>query len=264
MPGTTKPYYKRVLLKLSGESLMGPEGAGISKTKLDYFADQIAIITKKAQLAIVIGGGNIFRGAKAQSLGIKSSTGDQMGMLATMMNSLALEDALGARGVPARVQSGIDMDMVAEPFIVKRSISHLTKGRVVIFACGIGRPNFTTDTAAVLRAIDVEADIVLKGTRVNGIYTSDPEHDENAQQFSKLSFRSVISGKYEVMDQTAFTLCNSKNLPIRVFNMDEQDNLVRVVNGDQTVGTLIDPGYTGEPVMFLKVGESAQKTHVAA
>jgi uridylate kinase len=231
--------YKRVLLKLSGESLMGNKQFGIDHDHLGQYASEIkGIVDTGVELAIVIGGGNIFRGIQASEGGMDRVQGDYMGMLATMINSMALQSALENAGIKTRLLSAIKMDEIAEPFIRRRAVRHLEKGRVVIFGAGTGNPYFTTDSAASLRAIEVEADVILKGTRVDGIYTADPEKDSTATKFDTISFNEVYDRGLKVMDMTAFTLCNENKLPIIVFNMDEGGNLARIVAGE-TVGTLV-------------------------
>ncbi len=233
------PKYNRVLLKLSGESLMGERNFGIDPKMLEQYAKEIQKITHiGVQVAIVIGGGNIYRGMNEADTGIERAQGDYMGMLATVINGMALQSALEKEGVKTRLQSAIKMEQVAEPYIRRRAIRHLEKGRVVIFGAGTGNPYFTTDTAGSLRAIEINADVILKGTRVDGIYTADPEKDSSATRFETLSFTEVISKNLKVMDMTAFTLCQENNLPIIVFDMNSPDNLLRVVTG-KPVGTLV-------------------------
>jgi uridylate kinase len=232
--------YKRVLLKLSGESLMGNKQFGIDHDHLGQYANEIKeIVDAGVEVAIVIGGGNIFRGIQAAEGGMDRVQGDYMGMLATMINSMALQSALENLDVQTRLMSAIKMDEIAEPFIRRRAVRHLERGRVVIFGAGTGNPYFTTDSAASLRAIEVEADVILKGTRVDGIYTADPEKDSTATKFETISFNEVYDRGLKVMDMTAFTLCNENKLPIIVFNMDEGGNLARIVAGE-TVGTLVE------------------------
>ncbi len=231
--------YKRILLKLSGESLMGDKNFGIDNKRLTLYAEQIKEIHDKGvEIAIVIGGGNIFRGVQAEEGGMDRTHGDYMGMLATMINSMALQAALESAGVQTRLQSAIEMKEIAEPFVRRRAVRHLEKGRVVIFGAGTGNPYFTTDSAASLRAIEIEAEVILKGTRVDGIYTADPEKDANATKFDLISFDDVYSKGLKVMDMTAFTLCKENELPIIVFDMDTPGNLLKVVQGDQ-VGTIV-------------------------
>ncbi|MBK9287921.1 MAG: UMP kinase [Flavobacteriales bacterium] len=236
----TPTTYKRVLLKLSGESLMGDKDYGIDDKMLNAYADEIIAVSKSGvQLAIVIGGGNIYRGIQAAANGFDRVQGDHMGMLATMINSLALQSALEAKGQSTRLQSAIKMEQIAEPYIRRRAVRHLEKGRIVIFGSGTGNPYFTTDTAASLRAIEIEADVILKGTRVDGIYTADPEKDPTATKYERISFTEVYEKGLNVMDLTAFTLCNENKLPIIVFDMNKPGNLRRVVSGER-VGTLVE------------------------
>lgn len=231
--------YKRILLKLSGESLMGSQGHGIDPQKLKFFAREVKKIhVLGVQVGIVIGGGNIYRGLNAAGQGIDRVTGDLMGMMATMINSLALQNALETEGVFTRLQSAIKMEEVAEPYIRRRAIRHLEKGRVVIFGAGTGHPYFSTDTAATLRAVEIEAELILKGTRVDGIYDSDPEKNPDALLFPQISYLDVLKKNLRVMDLTAISLCQENNLPIKVFNMDISDNLIKVVTGEN-VGTTV-------------------------
>ncbi len=232
--------YKRVLLKLSGESLMGSKGFGIEPGMLNHYAEQIKILVEnKVEVAVVIGGGNIFRGLSASDSGIERVQGDYMGMLATVINGMALQSAMEGIGLYTRLISAIDMQQIAEPYIRRRAIRHLEKGRVVIFSAGTGNPYFTTDSAAALRANEINADVILKGTRVDGIYTADPEKDSTAQKIDQITFASVISKGLKVMDMTAFTLCKENNLPIIVFNINEPTNLLKIVRGEK-VGTLVE------------------------
>ncbi|MEM9647548.1 MAG: UMP kinase [Bacteroidota bacterium] len=232
--------YKRILLKLSGEALMGEQQYGIDAKRLAEYAEDIkAVIEKGVEVAIVIGGGNIFRGLSGASQGMDRVQGDHMGMLATVINGLALQSALELQGVETRLQSAIKINEVAEPFIRRRAIRHLEKGRVVIFGGGTGNPYFTTDSAAVLRAIEIKADVILKGTRVDGIYTSDPEKDKTATKFDKISFNDVLSKGLKVMDTTAFTLSQENELPIVVFDMNTRGNLMRIVSGEN-IGTVVN------------------------
>ncbi|MEZ4800625.1 MAG: UMP kinase [Flavobacteriales bacterium] len=234
--------YNRILLKLSGEALMGDKQFGIDNNRLIKYAEEIKKVWEAGvQVAIVIGGGNIFRGVQAEQGGMERTQGDYMGMLATMINSMALQSALETAGVHTRLQSAIEMKTIAEPFIKRRAVRHLEKGRVVIFGSGTGNPFFTTDTAASLRAIEIEADVILKGTRVDGIYTADPEKDPTATKYERVSFEEVFQKNLNVMDMTAFTLCNENKLPIIVFDMNKEGNLVKLVSGE-TVGTLVDFG----------------------
>ena len=231
--------YKRILLKLSGESLMGGKDYGIDNQRLGQYADEIiGIAGKGVQVAVVIGGGNIYRGMQAEG-SIDRVQGDHMGMLATVINSLALQSALEAKGHKTRLMTAIKMEQIAEPFIRRRAVRHLEKGRVVIFGAGTGNPYFTTDTAASLRAIEIEADVILKGTRVDGIYSADPEKDKSAVKYERISFGEVYEKGLNVMDMTAFTLCKENKLPIIVFDMNKPGNLRKVVAGEQ-VGTLVE------------------------
>lgn len=231
--------YKRILLKLSGESLMGDQSFGIDPKVLNYFADEIKKVHDLGvQIGIVIGGGNIYRGLNAASQGIDRVTGDQMGMLATIINSLALQNALEHKGIFTRLMTAIKMEEVAEPYIRRRAIRHLEKGRVVIFGAGTGHPYFSTDTAATLRAVEIEADAIFKGTRVNGVFDSDPEKNPNANMFEQISYLDVLKMNLRVMDLTAISMCQENNLPIVVFNMDVPDNLLKVVTGEN-VGTSV-------------------------
>jgi uridylate kinase len=231
--------YKRILLKLSGESLMGDKQFGIDNTRLMQYAQQIKeTLATGVQMAIVVGGGNIFRGVQAEQGGMERTQGDYMGMLATMINSMALQSALESIGIQTRLQSAIEMKSIAEPFIKRRAVRHLEKGRIVIFGAGTGNPFFTTDTAASLRAIEIDADIILKGTRVDGIYTADPEKDPTATKYQSVTFNEVYEKGLNVMDMTAFTLCNENKLPIIVFDMNKEGNLMRLVKGEE-VGTLV-------------------------
>ncbi len=232
--------YKRILLKLSGEALMGEQQYGIDANRLTEYAEDIkAVVEKGIQIAIVIGGGNIFRGLKGASEGMDRVQGDHMGMLATVINGLALQSALEIAGVQTRLQSAIKINEVAEPFIRRRAMRHLEKGRVVIFGGGTGNPYFTTDSAAVLRAIEIKADVILKGTRVDGIYTADPEKDKTATKFESLSFEDVLSKGLKVMDTTAFTLSQENELPIVVFDMNTRGNLMKLVSGEN-IGTVVN------------------------
>jgi len=231
--------YNRILLKLSGEALMGGKQYGIDPARLEQYSNEIKKVKEFGiEIAIVIGGGNIFRGVQAESSGIDRVQGDYMGMLATVINAMALQSALEKQGMYTRLMSGIKMEQVCEPFIRRRAVRHLEKGRIVIFGAGLGNPYFTTDSTASLRAIEIEADVVLKGTRVDGVYTADPEKDPSATRFSNISFQEVYQKGLNVMDMTAFTLCQENNLPIVVFDMNKPGNLVKLVSG-QEVGTLI-------------------------
>jgi len=232
--------YKRILLKLSGEALMGNKGFGIDQARLMEYAKEIkATCDSGCQVAVVIGGGNIFRGIQAEQGGMDRVHGDYMGMLATVINSMAIQSALEGLGVETRLQSAIKMEQICEPFIRRKAVRHLEKGRVVIFGAGTGNPYFTTDSAAALRAIEIEADVILKGTRVDGIYTSDPEKDPTATKYENVSFDEVYSNGLEVMDLTAFTLCKENNLPIIVFDMNKSGNLQNLIKGEK-VGTLVE------------------------
>ncbi len=233
------PRYNRILLKLSGESLMGDRAFGIDPSMLEHYATDIKAVTDLGvQVAVVIGGGNIYRGMNEAETGIERAQGDYMGMLATVINGMALQASLEKIGVKTRLQSAIKMEQIAEPYIRRRAIRHLEKGRVVIFGAGTGNPYFTTDTAGSLRAIEINADVILKGTRVDGIYTADPERDLTATRYETLSFDDVIRGGLKVMDMTAFTLCQENGLPIIVFNINKAGNLMEVVTG-KAVGTLV-------------------------
>jgi uridylate kinase len=233
------PKYKRILLKLSGESLMGKNSFGLDPTVIAQYAADIKKVTELGvQVALVVGGGNIYRGMNEAETGIERAQGDYMGMLATVINGMALQSGLEKAGLYTRLQSAINMDQIAEPYIRRRAIRHLEKGRVVIFGAGTGNPYFTTDTAGSLRAIEIKADVILKGTRVDGIYTADPEKDPTATKYGHISFADCIAQKLNVMDMTAFTLCMENKLPIIVFDMNQPENLLRVVAGEK-VGTLV-------------------------
>lgn len=232
--------YKRILLKLSGEALMGDRQYGIDNDRLkDYAAEIKKAVDKGCEIAIVIGGGNIFRGLAGAAKGMDRVQGDYMGMLATVINGMALQGALEDAGIITRLQSAIEMDKVAEPFIKRKAVRHLEKGRVVIFGAGTGNPYFTTDTAATLRAIEIGADVILKGTRVDGIYDSDPEKNADAVKFNSLSFEEVFEKDLKVMDMTAFTLSHENKLPIIVFDMNKAGNLERLIEGEN-IGTLVN------------------------
>jgi uridylate kinase len=231
--------YKRILLKLSGESLMGKKGFGIDHNVLDFFSTEVKKVHDiGVQVGIVIGGGNIYRGLSAIDQGIDRVTGDQMGMLATMINSLALQNAIEHKGIYSRLMSSIHMEQIAEPYIRRRAIRHLEKGRVVIFGAGTGHPYFSTDTAASLRAVEVEADVIIKGTRVDGVFDSDPERNSNALKYDNISYLDILKKNLRIMDLTAVSLCQENDLPMVVFNMDIPDNLLKLVNGEN-VGTII-------------------------
>jgi uridylate kinase len=232
--------YKRILLKLSGEALMGTKEFGIDQDLLAQYAAEIkSAVEKKIEVAIVIGGGNIFRGVQQEGSAIDRAQGDYMGMLATVINSMALQSALERIGVFTRLQSAIKMEQICEPYIRRRAVRHLEKGRVVIFGAGTGNPYFTTDTAASLRAIEIRADVILKGTRVDGIYTADPEKHSDAVKYDTVTFDEVYKKGLKIMDMTAFTLCNENKLPIIVFDMNKKGNLLNVLKGEQ-VGTLVE------------------------
>ncbi|MEN9497381.1 MAG: hypothetical protein RL750_280 [Bacteroidota bacterium] len=233
------PKYKRVLLKLSGESLMGDKSFGFDTDVIAQYAKDVkAIADLGVQVAIVIGGGNIYRGMNEAETGIERAHGDYMGMLATVINGMALQASLERVGLYTRLLSAIKMEQIAEPYIRRRAIRHLEKGRIVIFGAGTGNPYFTTDTAGSLRAIEINADVILKGTRVDGIYTADPEKDPTAKKYETISFQECISQQLKVMDMTAFTLCMENKLPIIVFDMNQPENLRRVISGEK-VGTLV-------------------------
>ncbi|MBO9152745.1 UMP kinase [Chitinophaga sp. GCM10012297] len=233
------PKYKRILLKLSGESLMGDSNYGIDPKVISQYAQDIKAVTDLGvQVAIVIGGGNIYRGMNEAETGIERAQGDYMGMLATVINGMAMQSGLERAGMYTRLQSAIKMEQIAEPYIRRRAIRHLEKGRVVIFGAGTGNPYFTTDTAASLRAIEIQADVILKGTRVDGIYTADPEKNPTATKFETITFTEVYQKSLNVMDMTAFTLCQENNLPIIVFDMNKIGNLLHVIMG-RNVGTLV-------------------------
>jgi uridylate kinase len=239
MPSSSTPKYQRVLLKLSGEALMGEQNFGIDPAVTSGIASDIAEIQSLGvQVGIVIGGGNIFRGVAASAKGMDRATGDYMGMLATVINALAMQDALEQQQVPTRVVTAIEMRAVAEPFIRRRAIRHMEKGRVVIFAAGTGNPYFTTDTAAALRAMEMKADVILKGTKVDGIYTADPMIDKTATRFDRISYLEVIEKGLRVMDSTAITLCMDNRLPIIVFNLRTPGNLRRTIMGEQ-IGSMV-------------------------
>jgi len=231
--------YKRVLLKLSGESLMGSEGFGIDAIKLQHYAEEIkALVARGVEIAIVIGGGNIYRGLNAKENRIERVQGDYMGMLATCINGLALQSVLESYDVYTRLISAVEMRQIAEPYIRRRAIRHLEKGRVVIFVAGTGSPYFTTDSAAALRANEINADVILKGTRVDGIYDKDPLKNADAKKYDQVSFTEVISAGLGVMDMTAFTMCQENNLPIVVFDINVKDNLQKIISGEQ-IGTTV-------------------------
>lgn len=241
--------YKRVLLKLSGESLMGDKGFGIDGNILEFFAKEVKKVHDIGlELGLVIGGGNIYRGLSASQQGIDRATGDYMGMLATLINSLALQNEIEKHGVPSRLMSAIQMAAVAEPYIRRRAMRHLEKGRVVILGAGTGHPYFSTDTAASLRAVEIGAEVIIKGTRVDGIFDSDPEINPDAVKFDSIGYMDIIKRNLKVMDLTAVSLCQENNLPMMVFNMNEPDNLLKLVLGEN-VGTIVN----GESTVAEKV-----------
>ena len=234
-----KPAYKRVILKLSGEALQEKSGYGIDTDVTNSIAEQIKQIHElKVQIAVVIGGGNIFRGEKAAEGGMDRSTADYMGMLATVINGMALQDALERKGVLTRIQTAIEMRQLAEPYIKRRAIRHLEKNRVVIFVCGTGNPYFTTDTTAVLRAAELSADVILKATKVDGVYSADPLKNKKAKRFKQLTYLDVLKKGLKVMDATAISLCMENNLPVIVFNLFQRGNIKRVILGER-IGTVI-------------------------
>ena len=231
--------FKRILLKLSGEALMGEKQYGIDIDRVAQYAKDIhAVHAKGIEIALVIGGGNIYRGLSAEKAGMDRVQADYMGMLATVINSMALQDALEKTGLKTRLLTAIKMEQICEPFIRRRALRHLEKGRIVIFGAGTGNPYFTTDTAASLRAVEINADVVMKGTRVDGIYTADPLKEPNATRYDEITFDEVYKKNLNVMDMTAFTLCQENNLPIIVFDMNKPGNLMRLVNGEP-IGTLV-------------------------
>jgi len=232
--------YKRILLKLSGEALMGDRQYGIDPARLDDYADEIKKVHDKGiEIAIVIGGGNIFRGVAGASNGMDRVQGDYMGMLATVINGMALQGALENKGMKTRLQTALKMESIAEPYIKRRADRHLEKGRIVIFGAGTGNPYFTTDTAAVLRGVEINADVILKGTRVDGVYTADPEKDVTATKFNYISFEDVLKKGLNVMDTTAFTLSQENKLPIVIFDMNKEGNLLKICQGEN-VGTEVN------------------------
>ncbi|MBO9592206.1 MAG: UMP kinase [Niabella sp.] len=233
------PKYKRILLKLSGEALMGSKNFGMDSDVISQYAREIKSVTDLGvEVALVIGGGNIYRGMNEAETGIERAHGDYMGMLATVINGMALQAGLEKTGLFTRLQSAIKMEQIAEPYIRRRAIRHLEKGRVVIFGAGTGNPYFTTDTAGSLRAIEISADVILKGTRVDGVYTADPEKDPTATKYEEVSYQECLTKNLRIMDMTAFTLCMENNLPIIVFDMNKEGNLKKLVEGEQ-IGTLI-------------------------
>ena len=239
MVAKKKAVYKRILLKLSGEALLGKQSSGVDPEIANFIAEEIKSLTDlQVQICIVVGGGNIFRGLEASSKGMDRTSADYMGMLATVINSLALQSALEMRGIFTRVQSSIEMHEIAEPFIQRRAIRHLEKGRIVIFAGGTGNPYFTTDTAASLRAMEVNADVLMKATKVDGIYDCDPVLNKNAVMYKKISYIDVLTKNLKVMDATAISLCRDNNLPMIVFNMQKRGNIRRVICGEK-IGTYV-------------------------
>ena len=234
--------YRRILLKLSGEALAGEQGYGIDPDVINGIAAEIKeVSTLGVEIAVVIGGGNIFRGLAASSKGMDRASADYMGMLATVMNSLAMQDALEKQGVVTRVQSAIDMQQIAEPYIRRRAVRHLEKGRVVIFSAGTGNPYFTTDTAASLRAMEINAEVILKATKVDGVYSADPKKDKNAVKLSEITYLEVLQKGLQVMDATATSLCMDNNLPMIIFDMTQRDNIKKVVLGEK-IGTIVQGG----------------------
>jgi uridylate kinase len=238
----TIPQYKRVLLKLSGEALQGPGQFGISSDVIEYVSEEIkSIYSLGVETGIVIGGGNIFRGVSSSSKGMDRSTADYMGMLATVINALALQDFLERKGLPTRIQTALEIKQVAEPFIKRRAIRHLEKGRIVIFAAGTGNPFFTTDTAATLRALQMGADIIMKATKVDGIYDKDPVKNKDASKFTELTYMEILKKGLKVMDATSISLCMEGNIPIVVFDLFEKGNIEKVIRGEK-VGTIVRSG----------------------
>ena len=238
----TKLKYKRILLKLSGESLMGEKGFGIDHKVLNFFADEVKKVHDiGVQIGLVIGGGNIYRGLSAGEQGIDRVAGDHMGMLATLINALALQNAIENKGIQTRLLSALHMQEIAEPYIRRRAMRHLEKGRVIILGAGTGHPYFSTDTAASLRAVEIEADVIIKGTRVDGIYDSDPEKNSKAFRFDKISYLDILKKNLRIMDLTAVSLCQENNLPLVVFNMNAPDNLLKLVTGEK-IGTVVHNG----------------------
>jgi uridylate kinase len=248
------PAYKRILLKLSGEALMGDDSYGINRATIEQIVGQIKeVVDLGVQVGVVIGGGNIFRGVAPAAAGMDRATADYMGMMATVMNALALQDALERLGVFARVMSALRINQVCEDYIRRRAIRHLEKGRVVLFAAGTGNPFFTTDTAASLRAIEVSAELLLKATKVDGVYSADPVKDPDARRYDHLNYDEVLDRRLMVMDTTAIVLCRDHSLPLRVFDIKQEGALMRIVTGDQTVGTTVDNG-AGAPVQANRLG----------
>lgn len=238
--GTPQPAFKRIVLKLSGEALSGKNGFGIDPEQAEFIARKVSQIhALGVQMAVIIGGGNLWRGTTGVERGMEQATADHMGMIATVMNGLALQDALQRQGVMTRVQTAVQMNAIAEPYIRLRAIRHMEKGRVVVITGGTGNPYFTTDTAAALRAMEVDADIVIKATKVNGVYTADPKKDPTATRYARLTYAQVMRDRLNVMDMTAFALCQEHNLPIMVVNFWNDEDLFRAVLGDESVGTII-------------------------
>ncbi|MBK9124645.1 MAG: UMP kinase [Chloroflexi bacterium] len=240
VPVTPPGPYRRIVLKLSGEALNGPQGFGIDTNRAEVIAHKIREVHELGvQIGVVIGAGNLWRGTTGTKRGMEQSTADHMGMIATVMNGLALQDALERIGIATRVQTAVSMNAIAEPYIRLRAIRHMEKGRVVIMTGGTGNPYFTTDTAAALRAMEIDADIVIKATKVNGVYSADPKKDPTAQRFTHLSYDQVLSSRFEVMDMTAFALCRENDMPILVLDFEAEGDLVRAIKGDTSVGTLV-------------------------
>jgi len=238
-PQAQEVRYRRILLKLSGEALMGDKGYGIDPATVAYMAEEIRkVVSLGVEVAVVIGGGNIFRGVEASLEGMERASADYMGMLATVINALALQNAIEKLGLETRVQSAIDMRELAEPYIRRKAIRHLEKGRIVIFAAGTGNPYFTTDTAAALRAMEIGAEVIMKGTKVDGVYSADPVKDPGATKYDAITYLDVLKKNLGVMDSTAISLCMDNNLPIVVFNIRKQDNITRIIRGEQ-LGTLV-------------------------
>ncbi len=243
MPDPDKPGYKRILLKLSGEALMGDADYGIDPKVIKRLAEEVRdVAALGVEIGIVIGGGNIFRGAGLAGAGMDRVTADHMGMLATVMNSLALQDALEGLGIFARVMSALRINEVCEDYIRRRAVRHLEKGRVIILAAGTGNPFFTTDSAASLRAVEIGADLLLKATKVDGVYDSDPHKNKDAKRYARLSYDRVIADKLQVMDATAIVLCRDYDMPLRIFDIGRKGDFMRIVQGDRTVGTIVDNG----------------------
>lgn len=240
-----RPAYRRILLKLSGEALMGRSDYGISADVIERLAEEIAeLVEARVQVALVVGGGNIFRGVSLAGRGMDRVTGDQMGMLATVINALALQDAIEHAGMTARVMSAVRINQVCEDYIRRRAIRHLEKGRVVVLAAGTGNPFFTTDSAASLRAVEINADLMLKATKVDGIYSADPLQDDSARRYTHLTYDEVIDQRLAVMDTTAIVLCRDNGMPLRVFDINHAGDLMKIVMGDGSVGTLVDNNST--------------------